>query len=237
MRPINIVHLYPKEMNIYGDNGNLLVLSRRLAWRRIAYKIHLIGVDDKLPSDTNLIIGGGGQDKGQQAISVDLKKKSKTLKAMANDGVPMLMVCGTYQMFGHYFVTQGGEHLPGIGLLDIHTVADKKRLIGNVVSQTVWGKMVGYENHSGLSYLANQVRPFGLTKKGQGNNGVDKTEGAIKNNVFGTYLHGPVLAKSPRFADYLLELAGQSARQTIKLDALDDSLEKLAKQAAMRRPR
>lgn len=238
MKTINIVHLYPKEMNIYGDNGNVLVLQKRLAWRGLGSKLHHIGVGDEIPADTHIIVGGGGQDKGQSVIADDLVAKKPALEKLAKAGVPMLMICGMYQMFGHYFKTADGEKIPGIGLIDAHTVAGEGRLIGNmVVKSDSWGELVGYENHSGRTVLGSKARPLGLTLVGQGNNGDDKTEGAVQYNVFGTYLHGPVLAKSPVFADSLLKKAIECSGQNTVLERLDDGLESESAQVAKKRPR
>lgn len=234
---INIVHLYPKEMNIYGDNGNVLVLKKRFEWRNIAVNVIDCGVGDNIPKDTTIIIGGGGQDAGQSLVAEDLQNKAKTIMSMAEGGLPMLMICGMYQMFGHYFLTQEGNKIPGISVLDIFTVAEKGRLIGNIKSSTKWGDIVGYENHSGRTYVQNKAEAFGKTKTAQGNNGKDKTEGAVFNNVFGTYMHGPILAKSPDFADYLIELALKSVGQNTSLKKLDNNLEFLAAKVAMQRPR
>jgi lipid II isoglutaminyl synthase (glutamine-hydrolysing) len=237
MKPINIVHIYPKEMNIYGDNGNILILQKRLEWRGIAFRIMKIGVGEAMPSDSHIVVGGGGQDAGQNVIAEDLKRKTSVLSDMANAGIPMLMICGMYQMFGHYFKTQDGNTIPGMGILDIVTEADDGRIIGNITSKTEWGAIVGYENHSGRTKLGPGVTKLGVTKKGQGNNGLDETEGARQHNVFGSYLHGPVLARSPQFADYLLTLAIVASGQKCNLDLLDDTLEATAVKIALSRPR
>lgn len=238
MSAVNIVHLYPKEMNIYGDNGNILVLQNRLRWRNIDVTLHKVGVGDPLPKQTHLIMGGGGQDKGQSIIADDLQIKAKQLHALAQSGVPMLMICGMYQMFGHYFKTAEGQKIPGIGVLDVHTIAGQGRLIGNITEQTSdWGDLVGYENHSGLTYIGDKAKPLGTTALGQGNNGKDCTEGAVQYSVYGTYLHGPMLAKSPLFADYLLSKALEAAGLSTNLAFLDDSLEITAAKTAQTRPR
>lgn len=238
MKQVNIVHLYPKEMNIYGDNGNILVLQKRLEWRSIGYKVHMVGVGDKFPSKVDIVIGGGGQDAGQSTIADDLQDKATTLLNLAKDqNVPMLMICGMYQMFGHYFETLEGQKIPGIGILDMYTKADDTRIIGNIVCKSKWGNLVGYENHSGKTYLLQDTKPLGTTNIGKGNNGVDGTEGAVMNNVFGSYLHGPILAKSPIFADLLLTKAIEQSGQTIDLELLDDSLENKASLSAQSRPR
>jgi CobQ-like glutamine amidotransferase family enzyme len=148
----------------------------------------------------------------------------------------MLMICGMYQMFGHYFKTQENVKIPGIGILDIYTIGEKGRLIGNVCSETKWGQIAGYENHSGRTYLSGS-KEFGKTEPKQGNNGKDKSEGAMSNNVIGTYMHGPILAKAPNFADYLISLSIVSSGQSIGLEPIDDRLEQLASKVAKTRPR
>ena len=238
MKTVNIVHLYPKEMNIYGDNGNLLVLQKRLTWRGIPTEIYRIGIGDAIPEETHLILGGGGQDKGQSAIADDLKKKAGSLKTLAVQGVPMLMICGMYQMLGHYFKTAEGEQIPGIGLLDVYTVAGTDRIIGNCSVKTErFGTLIGYENHSGRTFLGAEVSAIGSTNVGQGNNSEDGLEGAVYNNVYGSYLHGPVLAKSPKFADFLLEQALACSGLGYTLERIDDTIEHSAASVAIRRPR
>ncbi|MBP9813418.1 glutamine amidotransferase [Candidatus Saccharibacteria bacterium] len=206
MKNIKIVHLYPKEMNIYGDNGNVQIIYKRLEW--LGYKTTLvnIGVGENLPADSSIIIGGGGQDAGQSDIAKDLLAKQKSIKQLADNGVPMLMVCGLYQLFGHYFKTANSGKIPGIGVLDAYTVASPGRIIGNIVVQTKeWGDIIGYENHSGRTYLADEHLKIGTTKNLQGNNGEDLSEGCRYNNVFGTYLHGPVLSKNILLVNYFIE--------------------------------
>jgi lipid II isoglutaminyl synthase (glutamine-hydrolysing) len=237
MKPIHIVHLYAKEMNIYGDNGNVQILKKRLEWRDVPVVVSQVGIGDSIPNDTAIIIGGGGQDAGQSAIADDIQSKKKQLIAMSDDGIVMLMICGMYQMFGHYFKTAEGEIIPGIEMLDVHTIAGNKRIIGNIVTKSEWGTLVGYENHSGKTYLGENVEQLGVSKPGQGNNGEDTTEGAVYNNVFGSYLHGPMLAKSPQFADELLNRALSIKKNTIELRPLDDVLTESARKAAIKRPR
>ncbi len=238
MSKIHLVHLYPVEMNIYGDTGNRLVMAQRLAWRGYQPVIHLVGVGEKLPPQVDFILGGGGQDSGQALVTADLAKKAAQLKSLAADGVPMLMICGLYQLFGHYFLTKEGDKLPGIGLFDLITRGSDTRLIGNITIRTAFGEVVGYENHSGLTELAAGQAAFGQAARGQGNNGQDRTEGATFNNVIGSYLHGPILAKNPALADELIARVLQhasGARPALK--PLDDALELAASERAKRRPR
>jgi CobQ-like glutamine amidotransferase family enzyme len=235
---IVLVHLYPREMNIYGDTGNVLVLRRRLEWRGIEATVVPVSVGDPLPNEADVLLGGGGQDAAQGEIGADFVSRAPQLRAMADDGVVMLTICGSYQLLGHEFVTYEGVRIPGAGVLDVRTVGSASRLIGNNhVDTPEAGRLVGYENHSGLTELGSGVRPLGRTSTGRGNNGRDGTEGAVRGNVIGTYLHGPVLAKSPRFADDLIRRALARRGLPTDLEPLDDALAEQAAKVAVSRPR
>ncbi|MFZ1249324.1 MAG: glutamine amidotransferase [Candidatus Saccharimonadales bacterium] len=236
-RSLTIVHLYPKEMNIYGDNGNVLAFKKRAAWRGVDVQVYLVGVGDPLPGDTDVIIGGGGQDAGQGLIQADLQTKATQLKTMVADGVVMLMICGMYQLFGRSFTTIGGEVIQGIGVLPLETVGGDTRMIGNTVYDTPYGEIVGYENHSGITTLDDPSLAFGTVTQGDGNNGQDGTEGCRVGNVFGTYSHGPVLVKNPQFTDELLRLALSRRYGDTPLEPLNDTLELAAHTVAKSRPR
>ena len=234
---LTIVHLYPREMNIYGDTGNRLVLKKRAEWRGIDVQVKLVGVGDPIPSEADIIIGGGGQDAGQGKIQDDLQAKAEQLTKMAEDGVVMLMICGMYQLFGRRFVTHEGEEIKGIGILPLETIGGGQRMIGNTVYDTPYGEVVGYENHSGVTTLDEPALAFGTVMQGDGNNGQDKTEGCRVKNVFGTYSHGPVLVKNPFFADELLRLALSRRYDGVVLPPLDDQAELAAQHIAKSRPR
>jgi CobQ-like glutamine amidotransferase family enzyme len=238
MTALRLVHLYPREMNIYGDTGNVLVLRRRLAWRGIGADVVPVGVGDPLPGDVDILLAGGGQDATQGEIGADFAARGPELRAMADDGVVMLAICGAYQMLGHEFRTHDGHRIEGVGVLDVVTHGRPTRLIGNNTAETDdAGLLVGYANHRGLTELGPGVRALGRTAAGRGNNGRDRTEGAVRDNVVGTYLHGPVLAKSPRFADQLLRRALGRRGRTADLEPLDDSLAERPARVAAARPR
>jgi lipid II isoglutaminyl synthase (glutamine-hydrolysing) len=235
---LTLVHLYPREMNIYGDTGNVVVLRRRLEWRGRAVRVVPVSLGDPLPLDADILLGGGGQDAAQGEIGADFAARGAELRAMADDGVVMLTVCGSYQMLGHEFITQDGDHIKGVGVLDVITRGQHERLIGNnYVDTPSAGRLVGYENHSGLTELGPGVAPLGRTLPGRGNNGTDRTEGAVRDNVIGTYLHGPVLARSARFADDLLQRALRRRGWDDALEPLDDTLADRAAKVAVGRPR
>jgi CobQ-like glutamine amidotransferase family enzyme len=208
---IKVVHIYPREMSIYGDLGNTRCLESRLRWHGYEPLIHQHHPGNDFPKDAHLVLGGGGQDSGQARVQDDLAHNSEVLRELAADGTAMLMICGMYQLFGNTFITIEGERLPGIGILDVTTQGNAKRMIGPVVLDTDYGDVVGYENHSGSTELGSGQRPFGRVKSGMGNNGTDKTEGAVTGSVFGSYLHGPVLPANPAFADALIKLAVERA--------------------------
>jgi hypothetical protein len=232
---IRILHLYPKDMNIYGDNGNVLVIQKRLKWRGIETEILKYNPGDKFPDDVDIIIGGGGQDSGQLKVQDNLLKIGPILHELANKNVPMLMICGLYQLFGHYFKTLEGVEIKGIGLLDITTVGNNERLIGNIVCKSKkFGEIVGYENHSGQTFLGKNVTPLSTVVQGAGNNMSDKYEGAIYNNVIGTYLHGSLLPKNPHIADFLISKALENKGLDISLKSIDDSLSDKARKVALK---
>ncbi len=208
---IKVVHIYPREMSIYGDLGNTRALASRLHWHGYEPVIHQHHPGSDFPPDAHLVLGGGGQDSGQARVEDDLAHNAEVLRALAVAGTPMLMICGMYQLFGNAFITVEGERLPGIGILDVTTQGNAKRMVGPVVLETAFGHVVGYENHSGSTQLGVGQQPFGKVKAGLGNNGADQTEGAVTGNVFGSYLHGPLLPANPRFADALIKLAVEQA--------------------------
>jgi len=233
---LHIVHLYPNEMNTYGDRGNRLTLEKRAEWHGLEPVVHYYSAGDAFPKEADLILGGGGQDSGQSEIETDILRIGDALHGLVDAGVPMLMVCGTYQLFGNRFVTITGEEIKGIGVFDIETMGGPKRLIGNVAVETTdFGVLYGFENHSGRTYLAANQGRLGTVTRGSGNNGEDQSEGARTNNAIGTYLHGPLLPNNPRLADGLLRLALERKGADFKLKALDDILATQARRMASRR--
>jgi hypothetical protein len=196
----------------------------------------LVEVGDVWPKSIDIITAGGGQDSGQQVILEDLKKRSSDLRKMADDGVVMLTICGMYQLFGYYFKTADNQTLDGVGIFKAHTEAKDRRLIGNIVTSSPFGRLVGFENHSGQTFLESGQLPLGKVTKGFGNNETDDKEGAVTNNVFGTYLHGPLLPKNPHFADQLLKKAIEHRYGQVKLKPVDDSIAIKAADIAARRP-
>ena len=235
---IVIAHLYPKLMNIYSDIGNIICLKKRCQWRGIEVRVAPVDINQKFDwQKYDLVFGGGGQDRQQEIVSKDLQKKKKEICQAVEQGMPMLTTCGTYQLFGHYFKTHQGIKIPGISIFDAYTIASRQRKIGNIVielnnltkkqfnNETM--KLVGFENHSGNTYLKEgETKSLGKVIKGFGNNGKDCLEVAVYQNVIGTYLHGPILPKNPHLAEYLILSALQSkyGKKTI-LKPLDDTLD------------
>ena len=223
MKHLRICHLYPKLLNIYGDIGNIITLKRRAEWRGIEVTIDEVNAGDTYIGEHDIYFIGGGQDTQQIEVSKELQIHKEFLHSEQDRGAVFLGICGGYQLLGHYYQPCNKEKLMGISLLDAYTVAGKKRFIGNVTVNTNFEKyptLVGFENHSGLTYLEGETTPLGIVSTGNGNNGTDTTEGARCKNVFGTYLHGSFLPKNPLFADYMLELALND-----DLEPLNDEIE------------
>lgn len=237
---IIIGHLYGDLMNIYGDRGNVICVSERAKWRRIKIEIKNISLKDKLrPGSIDIFFFGGGQDQAQEEVSRDLVKsdKGKVIKKEVERGVPLLSICGGYQLLGDYYKPHKGPKLEGVGLFPAYTLASFERMIGNIVIETqnlnpiksdsnIKCQTVGFENHSGKTYLKKGAQPLGKVIKGFGNNGFDKTEGCVYKNAIGTYLHGSLLPKNPQLADWLLQKALEvKYGKKIELQSLDDTLE------------
>jgi len=235
MKKIHILHLYPNEMNIYGDRGNLLALKFRLQQHGIEPVIHFHHAKQALPQKIDIVLGGGGQDSAQSDIQNDVLRVGNKLHRLAEAGVPMLMICGMYQLFCHRFVTQDNQEIKGIGIFNAETIASNMRMVGNLKVSSEFGILYGFENHSGRTFLAKDQSALGKVLRGNGNNGRDKTEGARTNNVFGAYLHGPMLPNNPNFADTLIALAAKNVFGEFKPTKLDDQLAELARAGASKR--
>jgi len=233
---LNICHLYPDLLDLYGDRGNILALAARCRWRGIEPVIQQASLGEDLDfMGMDILFLGGGSDREQGLLVQDLMRREKELRNAIEDGLVVLAICGGYQMFGKYYQMANGEKIQGLGIIDIWTIAGEKRLIGNVVVEIKGKTLVGFENHSGKTFLGEGVTPLGKVLFGNGNNGDDHEEGVRYRNVFGTYLHGPLLPKNPRLADLLLELALQRRGSDGPLEELDDSLEELAHEAMVRK--
>ncbi len=211
-RRLVFAHLYPGHMNLYGDRGNVLALRRRAEWR--GYDVDVLDVNptDPLPlASIDLLFVGGGEDRHQELVVEDFVSRRQELVAAFQDGLPTLAVCGAYQLLGHRYQVADGRWLPGIAWFDLETRSGTDRAVGNVVIESRLDlspkTLVGFENHGGRTFLAPGQEPLGRVIAGHGNNGQDHMEGAVREQVVGTYLHGSLLPKNPQLADWLLSRA------------------------------
>ena len=219
MKRVRIAHLYPKEMNLYGDSGNVRCLYYRLSQRGYIVTVNEVGIGDRL-GEFDILFLGGGQDREMKIISPDLKRKSDALTYAVHSGKTVLAICGGYQLLGEYYLSHDGARMNLSGTLPYYTVGGSERMIGNIVFKTPFGKVVGFENHSGKTYLDSTLSPLGRVLSGFGNNGADGGEGLLYKNTFCTYAHGCVLPKNPSFADEIIRRATGD-----ELAPLDDSAE------------
>jgi len=223
---LTLGHLYPAQLNLYGDRGNIITLQRRCMMRGIALRVVQLGIGDALaPDEYDLLFIGGGQDREQAPVAQDIfEMKGIGLWAAVEDDMPVLAVCGGYQLLAHYYRPASGPDMRGLGIFDawtIHKGAHVPRCIGDIAIEWNGSTLVGFENHGGRTYLGT-AKPLGKVLKGHGNNSEDRSEGAIYRNAFGTYLHGSLLPKNPHFADHLLALALQRS-----YGLSDDDLKKI----------
>ncbi|MBX4188710.1 glutamine amidotransferase [Candidatus Saccharibacteria bacterium] len=235
MKQLHILHLYPNELNTYGDHGNALTLKRRIEGHGLDPVFHYHHPGGKLPAEVDIVIGGGGQDSAQADVQMDILRIGDKLHTLADKNVPMVLICGTYQLFGHRFITHDGKEVKGIGVFDLETIGGPKRMIGNIMVKSGFGVLFGFENHSGQTFLGKDQLPLGKVKRGNGNNGKDKTEGARTKNTFGTYMHGPFLPNNPKFCDEVVGLAAVNRFGEFVKSDIDDSLALQVRSAARRR--
>lgn len=250
-----LTHLYAKEMSVYGDMGNILALRYRLEKLGFTVIYQEVNQKDRMPEKNDFYFIGGGQDKEQFFIFQDLLSKKENLIKDLEIGVPMLAICGGYQLLGKKFFTGEGLEIDGIGILPVITKAPdnsvKSRCIGNIlVKADLPGLeniiLVGFENHSGQTYFDNtsdkESMPIGKVISGFGNNSVEKLEGCVYKNVIGTYMHGSCLPKNPELSGYLLKKALEvkakrehSPEYSINFSQIDDSIANLAKEILIKR--
>jgi len=229
-----LAHLYPEYLNIYADRGNLAVLTGRAQRRRIDLDVREIGLGDATPADADLFYIGGGQDREQALIAPDLAGRGKALSEAVAGSAVLLAVCGGYQLLGRYYRDRSGSEQPGAGVLPLYTVAGDVRLIGDVLIECELDPgerltVVGFENHAGRTILDDGALPLGRIVAGFGNDGRSGFEGCRLGNAIGTYLHGPLLPRNPRLADWLLAHAVE--HRTGELPAFEPLLDGVEREA------
>jgi CobQ-like glutamine amidotransferase family enzyme len=242
MYNITICHMYPDLLNLYGDRGNIIALKKRLEWRGIEVTVKSVSLGDEfLPDEYDIVFLGGGQDFEQDILHNDLikVKKEAIINAIEND-VVFLCICGGYQLMGKYYISQSKKEIECLGAMDHWTISSEKRNIGNLIfsieglKQQPGGIVVGFENHSGKTYLGNGVSPLGKVIRGFGNNGEDGYEGARYKNVFCSYSHGSLLPKNPGLTDELISLAlKRKYKDFVSLQPLEDRLETSARKTLL----
>ena len=236
---LTIGYLYADLMNIYGDTGNIIALQKRAQWRGIDVEVKQISIGDPLKEkQIDLYFFGGGQDQSQIDVSKDLIKswKGKIIKSDVERGVPLLSICGGYQLLGQYYAPFDAPKLEGIGVFEAFTEASHDRMIGNIVISTMFGDLVGFENHSGKTTLKKGAMPLGKVEAGFGNNGADGTEGCVYKNAIGCYMHGSLLPKNPILADWLIKKALEvKYGKKVELEPLNDVLESKAHTSVIKR--
>ncbi len=235
MAEFKILHMYPELMNLYGDRGNLLCLQKRIEWYWHQCSIIKQGLEDRTDyAGADMVFMGGGSDREQGLVYRDLLDKAANLFDHIENGLPVLCICGAYQLLGKSYIDFEGRSMSGLAFFPFHTRAGSKRLIGNVIISSqingVSETVVGFENHGGRTYFEDPfLKPFGQVIKGFGNNAEDGSEGLAYKNLIGTYLHGPLLPKNPHVTDFFIRAMFE--RQGLSLHkTLDDSMENIAHQ-------
>lgn len=211
MKILKIAHMYGNLLNTYGDNGNLLMLQYHAKLQGFQVETTVVSLeDDFVAEDYDLIFIGGGQDLEQAVVSKDIQFKKAELGAYIENNGVVVAICGGYQLLGKYYIAANGDKIEGTGLLNLRTESqDDRRFIGNI---TIYNEefdetYAGFENHNGLTFIEDPVKPLGIVQSGNGNNGEDKTEGAHYKNVFCSYLHGPLLVRNQHLTKRIIDTA------------------------------
>lgn len=250
MPKLTIGYLYPSVMCHYGDRGNLICLTKRCEWRGIDVEIQHLERGDTVDADRiDLFLMGGGADSHQRLIADDMVNvKGEAVKRAIEDGAAALMVCGGYQLWGEFYRAYDGTELPGLGMFASYTIhraaqlgsklrsisdARAVRSLGNLAVQWEDRTLIGFENHGGRTYLRPGAQALGRVLAGEGNNSEDGWEGCVYRNAIGTYLHGSVLPKNPALADHLIESGLRRRDPGLRLEPLDDELEKKAHESVL----
>ncbi len=233
---LRIAYLYPDLMSVYGDRGNVLALTQRARWRGIDVEVLPFTIGGPFDAEwPDLWFFGGGQDVGQDLVGADLVgPHGDGLRRSIERGAAVLAICGGYQLLGHEYLPQNAPPIPGLGVLDVTTRAGKERFVGNLLADADGATLIGFENHSGRTYLGPSAKPLGRVIVGHGNNGEDRTEGAVQGKLVGCYVHGSCLPKNPWLADRLLGWGLERRNGAVALRRLDDSEEFAARDAAAR---
>jgi len=243
-RTLRIIHLFPDLLSTYGDGGNIRTLVARAERRAIRVSVVRVLADSPTVPVGDLFVIGGGQDRDQIRVEAALLRLGGALEARISDGAALLAICGGYQNLGRRYRFSNGRTVHGPGIFPLATTASIDRLIGPVVARmtpevaaTIGAgsvphrtTVVGFENHSGRSYLDDGADPLAIVEVGSGNNGADWTEGLLAPTPgasgdglrIGTYLHGPLLPRNPHIADALIGAGLARTRQPRHLDPLDD---------------
>lgn len=206
---VRIVLVYSSLLGIYGDRGNAMVLARRLEWRGERARLLAVEPGQMLPDDGDIYLLGGGEDAAQVSAANALRTDGAINRAVER-GAVVLAVCAGYQIAGHRFTDGNGVDHAGLGVLDVVTERAPTRAVGEIASysDTLPGEdgwLTGFENHGGVTRREAAAHALGRVHAGVGNG--DGTDGAVTGRVYGTYAHGPVLARNPALADHLLEVA------------------------------
>lgn len=215
----------PEVLGTYGDSGNALVLERRAQWRGIDATVIPFSLQDEFPTSCDIYTMGGGEDTAQ-TLATNYLRTSAGFHKVIDRGIPILAVCASMQILGTFYRDADGTQHDGLSVLDCHTVAQRQRSIGELLTtpliEGLSQPLTGFENHGGATIVGPQATPLATVDVGVGNADPDRNvEGVVQGSIIATYMHGPVLARNPELADYLLEKALGHSVMPLHIDEVD----------------
>lgn len=234
---VRIALVLPDLLGTYGDRGNAAVLDRRLAWRGMSGEVVEVTADTPVPDSCDIYLLGGGEDVAQRA-AVNWLLTHQGMSRAVDRGAVVLAVCAGFQMLGTEFTGLDGVSQPGLGLIDATSAPLPTKAIGEIVTAPSQGtgstQLTGFENHRCGTELGPEQTPAGTVTRGVGN-GFGGVDGVVSGSVFGTYLHGPVLARNPELADILLARATDTDLPPLEVDMITDLRQERIRAATGRR--
>lgn len=201
---LTLVQLYPEELGVAGDRGNVMALRERLERAGVAVTVVEHRIGDTFPPNADLVLVGNGPLSAMRNVYEDLQSIAPTLRALAEAGVPIFAYGSGAELLGHDITLLDGTVIHGIGIFPFHAVRVPERTVGYVLVDTDAGQVVGFEDNASVWKLDADAVSFGTLIEG-GGNGDASTEGVRRGASIATQIGGPVLPLNPAITDAILD--------------------------------
>lgn len=234
---LHIVSLIPALLNTNGDAENANVLAARARWAGIETEVFEINDVSHLPDRVDAVVIGSGSDSDLDAARAALLPAIDRIRAWATERVALLAIGSGWELLSWGLERDNGQVVEGFGVFAGRAVRAPERVVGDLVVQSPWGELVGFENHA-RDYVGAEKSSIGAVVHGSGNGIVQPSgrrhEGVVMGTAVGTHMHGPICAKNPAFADAMLENAAKHAGLSYERSTHADEVDRWAAAATAR---